>query len=80
MTANGILQLAFYLVVLIALVKPLGAYMADIYEGKPAVLNQFGAPVERLIYRLCRVDASREARHFYRNILWAMCPRSPPFV
>jgi len=34
--------------------------MADIYEGKPAVLNQFGAPVERLIYRLCRVDASQE--------------------
>jgi len=62
MTANGILQLAFYLVVLIALVKPLGAYMADIYEGKPAVLNQFGAPVERLIYRLCGVKESEEMR------------------
>jgi K+-transporting ATPase ATPase A chain len=60
MSANGYLQIAFYLVVLIALVKPLGAYMARIYEGEPAVLNQVGVPVERLIYRLCGVDASKE--------------------
>jgi len=60
MTANGYLQLAFYVVVLIALAKPLGAYMADIYEGKPAILNQFGAPIERLIYRLCGVKESEE--------------------
>jgi K+-transporting ATPase ATPase A chain len=62
MTANGTLQLVLYVVVLIALAKPLGAYMADIYEGKPAILNQFGAPIERLIYRLCGVDPSQEMR------------------
>ena len=62
MTANGYLQLAFYIVVLIALSKPLGAYMADIYEGKPAILNQFGAPIERLIYRVCGVNESEEMR------------------
>jgi K+-transporting ATPase ATPase A chain len=60
MTANGYLQLAFYLVVLIALAKPLGTYMAAIYEGKPAILNQLGAPLERLIYRLCGVKESEE--------------------
>ena len=60
MTANGYLQLAFYLVVLIALAKPLGTYMAAIYEGRPAVLNQLGAPLERLIYRLCGVKESEE--------------------
>jgi len=60
MTANGYLQLAFYLVVLIALAKPLGAYMANIYEGKPALLNRWGAPLERLIYRLCGVKESEE--------------------
>ncbi|HEY6241832.1 MAG TPA: potassium-transporting ATPase subunit KdpA, partial [Burkholderiales bacterium] len=62
MTANGYLQLAFYVVVLIALAKPLGTYMAAIYEGKPAILNQFGAPIERLIYRLCGVKESEEMR------------------
>jgi potassium-transporting ATPase potassium-binding subunit len=60
MTANAYLQLAFYVIVLIALAKPLGAYMARIYEGEPAVLNRAGAPLERLIYRLCGIDPAQE--------------------
>ena len=43
MTANGYLQLAFYLVVLLALAKPLGAYMAGVYEGKRRSLEPLGA-------------------------------------
>jgi K+-transporting ATPase ATPase A chain len=72
MTANGYLQLAFYVVVLIALAKPLGTYMAAIYEGKPAILNQFGAPIERLIYRLCGVKESEEMRwsQYALAVLW----------
>ena len=57
MTANGYLQLAFYVVVLIALAKPLGAYMARVYEGQPALLNTLVAPVERVLYRVCGIDA-----------------------
>ena len=60
MSANGYLQLVFYVAVLLALAKPLGAYMANIYEGRPVVLNRVGAPFERLIYRLCGVDAAKE--------------------
>jgi K+-transporting ATPase ATPase A chain len=48
--------------VLIALAKPLGSYMARILEGQPAWLNTAGAPLERLIYRVCAVDPSREMR------------------
>jgi K+-transporting ATPase ATPase A chain len=72
MTANGTLQLVFYVVVLIALAKPLGTYMAAIYEGKPAILNQFGAPIERLIYRLCGVKESEEMRwtQYAQAVLW----------
>jgi K+-transporting ATPase ATPase A chain len=72
MTANGYLQLAFYIVVLIALAKPLGTYMAAIYEGKPAVLNQLGAPFERLIYRVCGVKESEEMRwtQYAMAVLW----------
>ena len=47
MSGNGYLQLAFYVVVLIALAKPLGAYMARIYEGRPSLLSRIGAPFER---------------------------------
>ena len=62
MTVNGTLQLAFYLVVLVALAKPLGAYMARIYEGQPALLNRIGGPIERLFYKLCGIDAKRDMR------------------
>lgn len=58
MTANDYIQLALYLIVLLLLVKPLGAYMANVYEGRSIVHRAFG-PVERVIYRLCgtREDA-----------------------
>ena len=60
MSANGYLQLAFYVVMLIALAKPLGAYMANIYQERPAFLNRIGAPFERLLYRASGVDPARE--------------------
>ncbi|HVC11825.1 MAG TPA: potassium-transporting ATPase subunit KdpA, partial [Burkholderiales bacterium] len=72
MTANGYLQLAFYLVVLVALAKPLGAYMARVYEGQPTLLGRIGAPVERLVYRLGGVDPAEEM-HWTRYalaVLW----------
>ena len=72
MTANGYLQVVFYVAVVIALAKPLGAYMADIYEGKAALLNRWGAPVERLICRICGVDPAAEM-HWTRYalaVLW----------
>ena len=52
MTTNAILQIALFLAVLAALVKPLGAYMARVYEGRPLpVLDRLIGPVERLVYR-----------------------------
>jgi len=62
MTANGYLQLVFYLVVLLLLVKPLGSYMARIYQGEPAFLNRLGAPLEKLLYRICGIDPAQEMR------------------
>jgi K+-transporting ATPase ATPase A chain len=60
MSANGYLQLIVYIVVLLALAKPLGTYMARIFEGQPAVLNTVGGPFERLLYRVCGVDPTKE--------------------
>ena len=51
MTANGFLQIAFYLVVLIGLAKPLGAYMARVYQNRPIVLERVLGWLERSIYR-----------------------------
>ena len=62
MTIDSYLQLGLYLVVLLALARPLGAYMARVYEGQPAILNRIGAPFERLLYKTCGIDPQREMR------------------
>ncbi|MEI7765977.1 MAG: potassium-transporting ATPase subunit KdpA [Phycisphaerae bacterium] len=55
MTGNAWLQISLYVAVLVLLTKPLGAFMARVYEGKPCGLDKVFGPVERLIYRLCGV-------------------------
>jgi K+-transporting ATPase ATPase A chain len=60
MTANGFLQLAIYIVVLIALAKPLGMYMARVYENRPIGLDRVLGPLERLIYRLSGIRPDEE--------------------
>jgi K+-transporting ATPase ATPase A chain len=62
MSANGYIQIAVYIAVLLLLAKPLGTYMARIYEGEYAVLNRWGAPLERLLYRVYGVEAKRDMR------------------
>ncbi len=60
MTLNGSIQLGLYLVVLLALAKPLGGFMARVYMGQPNGLDRVLGPLERLIYRLCGVRAEEE--------------------
>jgi K+-transporting ATPase ATPase A chain len=60
MTLNGIVQLVLYMVVLIALTKPLGLYMANVYENKPLFLSRIFGPLERIIYRVLGVHLDDE--------------------
>jgi potassium-transporting ATPase potassium-binding subunit len=60
MTFNGYIQLGLYIVVLLALAKPLGGFMARVYTGQPSGLDRVLGPLERLIYRLCGVRAEEE--------------------
>jgi K+-transporting ATPase ATPase A chain len=60
MTANSALQLGLYLAVLLLLVKPLGSYMAAVYEGRATWAMRMLGPVERAIYRVCGVKAEEE--------------------
>src|SRR6267142_485978 len=60
MTSNGIFQIVLYVVVLLALAKPLGAYMARVYEGRRVALDRVLGWLERLIYRLAGVRADDE--------------------
>ena len=62
MTNNGLLQIALFLAAVFALVKPLGWYMARVYEGDLPILVRWFAPIERFFYRLCGVDPRQEMR------------------
>jgi len=52
MNWNNVIQSFIFLATVILLAKPLGTYMARVYEGKPTGLHVVLGPVERWIYRL----------------------------
>jgi K+-transporting ATPase ATPase A chain len=60
MTANGWIQFAIYCAVLLLSVKPVGAYLARVMEREGTWLDPVLRPIERLIYRLCGVNAQAE--------------------
>jgi potassium-transporting ATPase potassium-binding subunit len=62
MTAAGWAQLIALIVVIGVTAPLLGRYMANVYEGGPSRLDRVFGPVERLIYRACRIDPEREQR------------------
>jgi K+-transporting ATPase ATPase A chain len=59
MTDNGTLQILLYLAVLLALAKPLGSYMARVYQGQPCGLDRLLGPVERGVYHLLGKQAQQ---------------------
>jgi len=62
MTAIGWGQIALFSLVLLALTKPMGAYMARVFEGERTLLDPVLGPVERLLYRLFGVDPREDMR------------------
>jgi K+-transporting ATPase ATPase A chain len=60
MTLNGWLQIALYVGVLLLCVKPLGLYMARVFNGERTFLDPVMRPVERFIYAVNGVDPRQE--------------------
>ena len=60
MTTNGILQLFIYLALLVLLAKPLGAFMARVFQRERTFLDPLFGPVERFIYRLANINPDEE--------------------
>jgi potassium-transporting ATPase potassium-binding subunit len=64
MTASGWIQLAIYVVALVALTKPMGLYLLRVLDpdqaGGGTFLDPILGPIEKLIYRFLRVDRKRE--------------------
>ena len=60
MSINAWMQLALFLIVLVALVKPLGWFMARVYQGQSCGLDSILGWLERGIYRLAGIDCQAE--------------------
>ncbi|MFN0169461.1 MAG: potassium-transporting ATPase subunit KdpA [Bryobacteraceae bacterium] len=62
MTANGVLQISIYVLLFLALTKPLGAYMHRVFAREKTFLHPMLHPLERLCYAVAGVKESVEQR------------------
>jgi K+-transporting ATPase ATPase A chain len=62
MTANGWFQIFVFFAAVFLVTKPLGLFMARVFERKRTFLDPVLRPIERLIYKLTGVDEKREMR------------------
>jgi K+-transporting ATPase ATPase A chain len=62
MTANGWFQIFFFFALVLVCAKPLGIYMARVFERERTLADVVFRPIERLIYRLTGVDEAHEMR------------------
>src|SRR6185295_13736905 len=60
MTANGWLQILVFIGIIIAIAKPVGVFMTQVFNGERTFMHPVMRPLERLIYRLTGVDEKRE--------------------
>ena len=62
MTPNGWLQILLYFAVILLITKPIGVFMAKVFSGERTFLDPLMRPVEKLLYKLTRVDENHEMR------------------
>ncbi|ABF39515.1 potassium-transporting ATPase, A subunit [Candidatus Koribacter versatilis Ellin345] len=62
MSANGWFQILLFLGLILAVTKPLGVFMARVFNRERTFLDPVLRPIERLIYRCTAVDESQEMK------------------
>jgi potassium-transporting ATPase potassium-binding subunit len=62
MTLNGWLQILLFFAIILVLTKPLGIYMARVFERQKTFADPILNPLERLLYRLTGVDETHEMK------------------
>jgi potassium-transporting ATPase potassium-binding subunit len=60
MMGNALLQVGIYFLLVLAVTVPLGAYMTKVFSGQRTFLDPVLSPIERLIYRSCGIQPSKE--------------------
>jgi potassium-transporting ATPase potassium-binding subunit len=62
MTPNGLLQIVAYFLIILLLTKPMGLFMARLFDGKRTFLHRILRPLEAFIYRLSGIQENTEQR------------------
>ena len=62
MTANGWFQIAFFILLILAVTKPMGVFMARVFNREKTFMDPVLRPLERLLYRVTGVDENHEMR------------------
>jgi K+-transporting ATPase ATPase A chain len=62
MTSIGILQILAFFGLILFLTKPVGLYMARVFQGERTFLHPIIRPVEAIVYRVCGVREDEEQR------------------
>jgi K+-transporting ATPase ATPase A chain len=72
MTENGLFQIILYFSTLMLLAKPLGVYMAAVYQNRPVFINRLLSPLEAGFYRLSGVNQEHEMnwKEYAAALLW----------
>ena len=60
MTINGWFQIGLVFALVALCIRPLGLYMADVFDGKRISLNKYIYPLERTIYRAAGINETHE--------------------
>jgi potassium-transporting ATPase potassium-binding subunit len=60
MTANGWIQILVFLGLILAVTKPMGVFMARVFNREKTFLDPVLRPIERLLYRVTGVDENHE--------------------
>ena len=60
MNVPDLFQFLFFLLIVTLLVEPLGGYMERVFSGSRTALDRCCLPVEKLVYRITRVDPHRQ--------------------
>ena len=62
MTANGWLQIGFFLLLVLLVTKPLGVFMTRVFNREKTFMDPVLRPIERLLYKVTGVDEEHEMR------------------
>lgn len=60
MQPENVVQYLVFLTIVALLVKPLGSYMANVFQGKSTFMDRLAQPLEQLTYKLCGIDPAHQ--------------------